>query len=685
MKTLLSIVLAVLALCSTGLAQKSVIRPPHPLRVFNGTGDGSYPFGHVQEISAPETLNGSNFFMWITIQGGYSIANPRSRTTTVRTLGHPMAVAAIYANAKVWYPDADEPPENQTEPSVGLFLPKKPVPEPSAMIFLPKKPGPERRQMMLKATLEMGELGMGHENRIFGYLGFGLDWFPQQEGIWHSDDVEFYDSPSGRTKLIRGQHLSLSGSNIPYITEPTPIYASRTDSPTSTSRISSTVSRNLSVWYEPKWTTSDMAPRTPGETPREAPKMYVSTPLESVFGNTETWHSYSTVKSVPSVLLPVELRDIKGAESADDVTIQTAANAPAANKEYAENEVAWIEPHTSANNPAPRMPQLELKVNGLPQTIAIHAKLEVQYTRGNGARPTRNQPEDRVRIPADGSFQVVTGDTWRVWQDYAALQFFGGNATLTYKLLNGTTEVIAPQTLHFRIGGKNPTPARARSFIETLPNAGPQGTVWFAYAIAKTESKDYNDHGTTTRTRYNQFLTQPMRWGQSLGRPVWGNDGGNRPGGYGMFQVTSPDAENIPREQIWNWQENARGGVIMVTSKRADAAAWMTRQKNASNANGIALPSLTIANVTFAEGSNRTMIDAITMKANNGASAAPSSFTDTEGPVTGFIIDPQSGGHFCYWKNSASGTNKWALSRYNNPPPGFNPFNYTLRVCNEVE
>ena len=307
MKTLLSIVLAVLALCSTGLAQKSVIRPPHPLRVFNGTGDGSYPFGHVQEISAPETLNGSNFFMWITIQGGYSIANPRSRTTTVRTLGHPMAVAAIYANAKVWYPDADEPPENQTEPSVGLFLPKKPVPEPSAMIFLPKKPGPERRQMMLKATLEMGELGMGHENRIFEYLGFGLDWFPQQEGIWHSDDVEFYDSPSGRTKLIRGQHLSLSGSNIPYITEPTPIYASRTDSPTSTSRISSTVSRNLSVWYEPKWTTPDMAPRTPGETPREAPKMYVVTPLESVFARGGRWHSYPTIKYVSSVLVPADI------------------------------------------------------------------------------------------------------------------------------------------------------------------------------------------------------------------------------------------------------------------------------------------------------------------------------------------------------------------------------------------
>jgi hypothetical protein len=57
----------------------------------------------------------------------------------------------------------------------------------------------------------------------------------------------------------------------------------------------------------------------------------------------------------------------------------------------------------------------------------------------------------------------------------------------------------------------------------------------------------------------------------------------------------------------------------------------------------------------------------------------------SDGAVTGFIIDPQSGGHFCYWKNSASGANKWALSRYNNPPDPIQPFNYVDRVCQEVK
>jgi hypothetical protein len=243
----------------------------------------------------------------------------------------------------------------------------------------------------------------------------------------------------------------------------------------------------------------------------------------------------------------------------------------------------------------------------------------------------------------------------------------------------GSTE----QQFHFRIGGKNPQPANAKQFIESLSNAGPQGSLWFAYAIAKSESRDYNGSGS----RYNQFLRLPQN-PRDNGFPLWGDDGGSTPGGYGMFQVTgdaSSNTANIPRRQIWNWHENARAGLAILESKRATADTWMTRQKNANNANGVALPSLTVNGVTFAEGTNRTMNNAVTMKAWNGASAAPAGVTDTDGSAPGFILDPQSGGHFCYWKNAASGTNKWALSRRNNPPPGISSFNYVLRVCEEVE
>ena len=52
----------------------------------------------------------------------------------------------------------------------------------------------------------------------------------------------------------------------------------------------------------------------------------------------------------------------------------------------------------------------------------------------------------------------------------------------------------------------------------------------------------------------------------------------------------------------------------------------MAQQRNADNANGVALPNHTVRSVTFAEGTNRTMESAVTIKLYNGASRAPSGF-----------------------------------------------------------
>jgi hypothetical protein len=105
----------------------------------------------------------------------------------------------------------------------------------------------------------------------------------------------------------------------------------------------------------------------------------------------------------------------------------------------------------------------------------------------------------------------------------------------------------------------------------------------------------------------------------------------------------------------------------------------MAQQRNANNANGAALPSLTVSGVTFTEGATRTMDDAVTMKNYNGSSRPGSSFSDPDGPAPGFLIDPSASGYYCSWKSSAS---RWTLSRYNGFSP---PFNYVKRVCDEVE
>jgi len=261
-------------------------------------------------------------------------------------------------------------------------------------------------------------------------------------------------------------------------------------------------------------------------------------------------------------VLAVEVRDIKDhADTGDDVTITPWDTT----KPIANQNIAWIDAHTSNQNPAPRMPQLEFRMPGLPPGITIEAKLEVKYERGNGARhPSRTDKDgntDTVKIPADGSFKPVTSDTWQIWNEYP-LQgegFFGGDATLTYKLKSGTTTILPDTVIDFRIGGKNPDDAKCKAYIQAQPYAGPQGSLWFAYAIAKHESKGKNS--STGTDLYNQFYELPIHV-NDVGRPTWNNDGSGLPGGYGVFQITGSPTDataNIPRKQIWNWRENVAG------------------------------------------------------------------------------------------------------------------------------
>ena len=381
-------------------------------------------------------------------------------------------------------------------------------------------------------------------------------------------------------------------------------------------------------------------------------------------------------------LLPVEFQDINDhADDTDDVAIAPWDTS----EDIANNNIAWIDAHTSDQEPAPRMPQLKFRVPGLPEGLTIEAKLDVQYTRGNGARAPRNQAEDRVRIPADGNFVQVNGNTWEIyneadWQtELTDRGFFGGDTKLTYQIRNRGDVIVGPEEIEFRIGGESPDDNRCKDYIKGCPNAGPGGNLWFAYAIARSESRDYNGQGS----RYNQFLELPTHR-RDVGRPLWGDDGGTLPGGYGMFQVTGTagnSTANIPRSEIWNWQDNAHAGLAILATKRVSADTWMTRQKNADNANGVALPNHTVRGVTFSEGTARTMTDAVTIKLFNGASRPPASFTDN-GSVPGFLLDPQRSGHYCYWRDAS---NEWAINRYNNPPAPIQPFNYVDRVCSEVE
>jgi len=343
--------------------------------------------------------------------------------------------------------------------------------------------------------------------------------------------------------------------------------------------------------------------------------------------------------------LPIELRDINDhAVEGDDVTItpwNTAQN-------IANENIAWIDAHISAQNPAPRMPQLEFRIRNLPQGYRIDARMDIRYTRGNGARAGIVLLEDRVRVPADGSFQQVDGDTWQIWQSYQNERFFGGDGHIEYKIIRvrDNQEEVAPRRINFRIGGENPDDARCRTYIETRPNAGAGGNLWFAYAIAKSETLGLNRNNQ----HYNQFGELPRHAGN----------------------VASPVA-NIPREQIWHWQRNVDAGIVIVQDKSELAWDWMNKEENRPNTNrphgqrpqarldrgvDVAVPNRTVQGVLFSDNNagnrNGPIEHAVTIKAYNSATA-----------------------HYCSWGGNVTG---WSFNNTN----GGN-FDYVDRVCRQVE
>ena len=89
----------------------------------------------------------------------------------------------------------------------------------------------------------------------------------------------------------------------------------------------------------------------------------------------------------------------------------------------------------------------------------------------------------------------------------------------------------------------------------------------------------------------------------------------------------------------------------------------------------------TVHGVTFAEGTNRTMDDAVAMKNYNGHSTRSSPDPDVEPDPRQFFYTGRQAkrGRFCYWDKVDAA---WRLSRYNFYKP---PFVYVERVCEEIE
>ncbi len=268
--------------------------------------------------------------------------------------------------------------------------------------------------------------------------------------------------------------------------------------------------------------------------------------------------------------------------------------------------------YITGSNAPPKMPHLVAKgVSG----VKLKWRLEVDYQRFNGwtsdyayagvwyredkqwHQLAFHIDEDLVHIPiiTSGTAPVFTDEVdgdWRIFEspdwdkeingdpahNIPGKGFFGGTAKL-YVWPPGQETAPTEPVMTFRIGGQNPDPAYAKSFIQgDLCDS----RLWFAYAIAKKESAGLD------QPYYNQFfgLTRPPSrldkngnqvyasgynedkdgqcWAQgwpafNIDRLTHSNGPLNSAGGYGIFQNTG-DAQSqwsaIPRRQIWNWQDN---------------------------------------------------------------------------------------------------------------------------------
>jgi hypothetical protein len=358
-------------------------------------------------------------------------------------------------------------------------------------------------------------------------------------------------------------------------------------------------------------------------------------------------------------------------------------------------KTVFILPHRDGDNPG--MPKLIARLPGGTSAKKVQWRLRVEYARGNGAHsalpqdivdiPGRPKPDEKPNdgdnspyytdpMPGDQDWLIYESDEW---VKEVGKGFFGGDALLCYSMEgeDGETELA-----HFKILGKNPKNRICRTFIDTNRITQDNG-LWFAYAVAKSETSEFRFKGSL----YHEFICNPHN--PHVGYPAWSRDN-TGPGGYGIMQVTPQD--DIPRRLIWNWQQNIEAGLTeIVVDHLKRAKKWMAEQIDADHANGTPIPTLTVGNVTFAEGTERTMLDAVTLKNYNGMSQPPADFKDPDGEAPGFKINVRMEGDkapFCFWNNSDDENLKgWCLCRYNNNYTDGNsaPFNYVSRVCAEVE
>jgi len=311
-------------------------------------------------------------------------------------------------------------------------------------------------------------------------------------------------------------------------------------------------------------------------------------------------------------LLGLKLYDAAAAAGEQDVELGLAQT----------QNIAWIRPHAGPNDSPsmPRLHLRLSGLDGreiLPRLAPVGKQLEadsiktmqvdfgwklnVNYQRPRGAQANEQslQEQDVLGIEAvQNTLSVASllGSGAALGQHPSWLQaeqqgFFGGNCLLecrNFKLnyafspnaqqavstdnwLNPKPQAVAlGKNFAFKIKGKNPDDDKCEAYIAELVTLYDRLALkdgkkpianWLAYAraIARHESLGYNG----IDSYYNQFWQQAGNSSEVAhqnGDPLWCRDASSA-GGFGLYQITGNVQSkyfNIPRAQLWNWQQNVR-------------------------------------------------------------------------------------------------------------------------------
>src|SRR5207302_6461009 len=130
---------------------------------------------------------------------------------------------------------------------------------------------------------------------------------------------------------------------------------------------------------------------------------------------------------------------------------------------YADSGVVALIKNHARPSLGPVMPQLQASLEDLPANLIVSWRFQVVYRRPNG----RVLPQDTVTLPPAGFIDLQSQMPWRLFEQYKNIPFFGGDATLTFKISSRDGANTTPEYHYrFRIGGQNPDETLATKYID---------------------------------------------------------------------------------------------------------------------------------------------------------------------------------------------------------------------------